>query len=211
MSKNKLQEQHNRNTKGPSADQGLTRQENHSTVFYRCTCPECGEDALELCGLGVFFRSEFLGVTHENEFGCGHMELDGDYDWVIECGSCGYSVFDTEKVTVDSLLEWAATHGQAVRNLTFTCPVCGSQHLDEVEIGLRWNRSVRAVYETMENSETEAQAEVALSFERVTDYGKSVLYCCIRDHELTKEYGSPVQTPEELVDWLKAHQKANNK
>jgi predicted RNA-binding Zn-ribbon protein involved in translation (DUF1610 family) len=174
-------------------------------VFYRCTCHECGEDALELCGLGVFYRAEFLGVTDGDEFGCGSMQLDGDYDWEIECTSCGYRVFDGQEVTLDNLLEWAASLGKSVTRLEsgFVCPVCGSRHLDRIETG---KRSVRAVYEIDGNSETEAHAEVALSFERVLEGGDSVRYCCSKKHELTKQDGSPVQTPEELVEWLKAHQ-----
>jgi predicted RNA-binding Zn-ribbon protein involved in translation (DUF1610 family) len=202
MSKKDLQKDLEKEAIEPSTVDNVTPQENQTEppLFYRCVCPECGEDDLKLNGFGIFFSSEFLGVTDGDEFGCGHMELDGDYDWVIECSSCGYSVFDTGGVTLDNLMEWAATHGKAVKTLEFICPICGSQYLNRIEKG---TRSVRAVYEILENSET-AHAEVALSFERAVDVGISVRYGCLKNHELAKQDGSPVQTPEELVEWLKA-------
>ncbi|MGB6063255.1 MAG: hypothetical protein WBG50_00490 [Desulfomonilaceae bacterium] len=205
MSKRKPEQELNNKSVAPSAGQEMMPEETESSVFYRCTCPECGEDALELCGLGVFYRSEFLGVTDGDEIGCGYMELDGDYNWAIVCRSCEHSFFDTQEVTLENLLEWASTHGKAVRRLEsgFVCPVCGSQALERIERG---NRSVRAVYEISDNSETEAHAEVALSFEQVLEGGNSVRYCCWKKHELTNQDGSPVQTDEELVAWLKAHQ-----
>jgi hypothetical protein len=172
-------------------------------LFYRCRCPECGEDALKLNGFGVFFRSKFLGVTNDGEFGCGDLELDGDYHWLIECGSCCYRDFDTDMLPTDSILEWAVAHGKALKTLEFRCPVCGSQYLQRIEKAIR---SVRAVYEIAENSETKAHAEVTLSFERVAPAGKWVRYCCSNRHELAKHDGSPVQTPEDLVEWLKGRQ-----
>ncbi len=91
-------------------------------VFHRCTCPECGEDAMELCGHGVFFRSDFLGVTHDAEFGCGEMVLDGEYHWIIACGSCGYEAFNTDVLPNDTLVDWVASHGQAMRCWNSTVP-----------------------------------------------------------------------------------------
>ncbi|MFC1833214.1 hypothetical protein ACFL2Q_00600 [Thermodesulfobacteriota bacterium] len=131
------------------------------------------------------------------------MRLGGDYDWEIECASCGYRVLDTEGVTLDSLLELAITHGTAANELGFTCPVCGSHYLEQV---YTMSRSVRAVYETSNNEKMEPHAEVALSYEQVTEYGKSFQYCCSNDHELTKQDGAPIRTLEDLVEWLKAHQ-----
>lgn len=203
MARKKIEKNPNKKAEKPAAAKGAVQQEPQPPVFYRCTCPECGEDTLELCGFGVFYRSEFLGVTDEDEFGCGYRELAGDYDWVITCSSCGHSVFDTPTVSVDNLLEWAGTHGKAVSRLElgFTCPICGSQALERIE---RANRSVRAVYEISDNSDTKAHAEVALSFEAVMEGGDSVRYCCWKKHELTNEDGSPVQSDEELVEWLRA-------
>lgn len=209
MAKKKIEKNQNKKAETPATAKGAVQQEPQPPVFYRCTCPKCGEDTLELCGFGVFYRSEFLGVTDENEFGCGYMKLDGDYDWVIICSSCGHRVFDAPKVTVDNLLEWACTHGKAVSRLEldFTCPICGSQALERIE---RANRSVRAVYEISDNSETKGHAEVALSFEQVMEGGDSVRYCCWKKHELTNQGGSPVQSEEELVEWLKAHEPSAN-
>ncbi|MFC1836414.1 hypothetical protein ACFL2Q_17110 [Thermodesulfobacteriota bacterium] len=165
-------------------------------VWYRCICPECGEDALELHGLYVFPRAEFLGVTHDGEFGCGHLELDGDYHWVIECRACEYRAFDTDKLLAEPLLEWACANGKAIEELKLTCPVCGDNSLEKTS---RMSRSVRTAYETSGNEETGTHAEVALSFAPVLEYGDSVRYCCFKSHELTKEDGSPIRTAEELV------------
>jgi len=133
------------------------------------------------------------------------MQLGGEYEWEIECSSCGYRVFDKEGVTLDSLLQWAVNHGKVMRTLEFgfVCPVCGSPYLERIE---RASRSVRAVYEIEGNSEAEAHAEVALSFEQVLEGGESVRYCCRNKHELANEDGIPVKTAEELVEWLKARQ-----
>jgi predicted RNA-binding Zn-ribbon protein involved in translation (DUF1610 family) len=203
MAKKKGEKGINKKSKTSSANHGVTLQQNESTVFYRCACPECGEDALELYGRDVFFRSEFLGVTNDGEFGCGNLGLDGDYHWVIECSSCGHVAFDTDMLPTETLLDWAAAHGKVIKELEFTCPVCGSADLLRTERG---NRSVRAVYEVAENSKTKGRAEVALSFEHVMEGGKSVRYCCLEGHELAKQDRSPVGTLEELVEWLKALQ-----
>jgi hypothetical protein len=175
------------------------------SIFHRCPCPECAEDDLELFDFGTFSRSEFLGVTNDGEFGCGDLESDGDYHWVLQCGSCGFKIFDTDVVLSDTLLDWADAHGQAINQQQFRCPVCGDHYLNQVETHLERIRSVRAVYEIRDHSETEAHAEVALSFERVVRGGESVRYRCEMGHELAKDDGSPVETPEELVEWLKAH------
>jgi transcription elongation factor Elf1 len=185
----------------PQENESVSRKE--PPVFYRCKCPECGEHNLELCGLDVFFRSEFLGVRSDGQFGCGYMELDGEYHWIIRCGSCEHEFFNTNELSDEVLINWAAANGQVMRPWEFTCPVCGSNYLDEV---YTMNRSVRAVYETSDNEGAEISAEVALSYEQATEYGKPVRYRCSNDHELTTEDGNPVQSEEELVQWLKAHQ-----
>ena len=192
--KKKLQDKLNKAAEPASTDPGVTRQEKESSVFYRCTCPECGEDTLELSGFSVFYRSKFLGVTDEGEFGCGDLGDDGEYDWVIECSSCGYRVFDTQEVTLDNLSEWASKNGKTLKRLEseFLCPVCGTKFLDRIERG---NREVRAVYENADDSET--WAEVALSFGHYMSGGETVRYCCMKGHELTKEDGTPVKTAEE--------------
>jgi len=205
MSNEDFQKDMSEKANEPSKVDNVPRQDEGTepSVFYRCTCPECGEDDLELLDVGTFFRSEFLGVTNDGYFGCGDLELDGDCHWVIECGSCGHGIFDTDVVPFDTLLDWVDAHGQAIKQLEFSCPVCGSEFLDQVET-LKRSRSVRAVYEIRDNSETEAHAEVALSFERAERGGESVRYCCLGGHELAKDDGSPVQNVEELVVWLKA-------
>jgi len=190
----------------PSVDENVISQEqkSDSPVFYRCTCPECGEDTLELFDYGLFSRSKFLGVTNDGEFGCGHLEMDGEYQWVLECSSCGHKAFDTDLLPSDTLADWAETHGQPMKQLEFTCPVCGNNWLDQVEIDLKRKREVRAVYEIMEKSKSKPSFEVALSFARVVVGEKSVRYCCSMGHELAKDDGSPVENAQELVEWLKA-------
>jgi hypothetical protein len=78
MSKKDLQKELEEKANEPSTVANTTRRDDDKepSVFYRCVCPECGKDTLDLSGLGVFFRSEFLGVTNEGEFGCGALELD---------------------------------------------------------------------------------------------------------------------------------------
>lgn len=201
MSEEKVRRSSSTEIEGSSTDQGQTPPQSESRVFYRCTCPDCGEDTLELCGLDVFFRSDFLGVTRRGEFGCGFMKLDGDYHWVIQCGSCGYEAFNTNELSDDDLINWAAANGRAKKMLEFKCPICGSDYLDEV---FSANRSVRAVYETSDNEDAEFPAEVALSYEQAREYGEPVRYRCSNGHELAKEDGSPVETPAELVQWLKS-------
>lgn len=203
MSEERVDRSSSTEIEGSSTDQGRTPPQSESRVFYRCTCPDCGEDTLELCGLDVFFRSDFLGVRDDGEFGCGDLELDGDYHWMIECGSCGHEFFNTDMLSPEVLIEWAAANGRAKKMLEFKCPICGSDYLDEV---FSANRSVRAVYETSDNEDAEFPAEVALSYEQAREYGEPVRYRCHKGHELTKEDGSPVQSHEELVEWLKAHQ-----
>ncbi|MBM3299333.1 MAG: hypothetical protein FJY85_05210 [Deltaproteobacteria bacterium] len=205
MAENNLENELSIKSETPSNDQALTAQQIESGIFYRCTCPECGEDALELFGFNTFYRSDFLGMTDRDEFGCDYLELDGEYDWAIICRSCGHSVLKEKEVTLDNLLEWATTHGKAVTRLDygFACPVCGSQSLEMTGETTRW---VRVVYEISDNSETEAHAEVALSFGQGSQGLNSGRYCCGKNHELKKKDGSLVQTPEELVEWLKAHQ-----
>lgn len=205
MAENNLENELSVKSETPSDDQAVAGQQTKPPVFYRCTCPECGENALELFGFGTFYRSDFLGMTDGDQFGCDYMELDGEYDWAIICRSCGHSVLEEKEVTLDNLVEWAATHGKAVTRLEhgFACPVCGSQSLEMTGETTRW---VRAVYEISDNSETEAHAEVALSFGHASQGLNSGRYCCGKDHELTNPDGSPVRTPEELVEWLKHHQ-----
>jgi predicted RNA-binding Zn-ribbon protein involved in translation (DUF1610 family) len=195
----------------PSDHENVPPGEPQTEVFYRCTCPECGEDSLELFDFGLFSRSKFLGVTNDGEFGCGHLEIDGEYHWALKCASCGYEALDSDMLSSDTLLDWADAHGQPMKQLEFTCPVCGNNWLDQVEIDLKRKREVRAVYEIMEKSKTKPSAEVALSYEQVVVGEKSVRYCCSMGHELAKNDGSPVATGQELVEWLKAQQAVNKR
>jgi predicted RNA-binding Zn-ribbon protein involved in translation (DUF1610 family) len=199
MLKKKTEKEMNEKSEIPSADDGVTLEQKEPT-FYRCTCPECGE-ALE-GHFAVVYRSEFLGVTDDGQVGCGDLVLDADHCAVTGCGSCGHTQ-DKWRLPLEDPQDRVTAHGQAIKRLEFVCPVCGSLCLLRAE---RASRAVLGVYEIAENSETKGRAEVALSFEHVMEGGKSVRYCCVEGHELAKEDGSPVGTPEELVEWLKALQ-----
>ena len=183
----------------------LQGQKSDSPVFYRCTCPNCGKDALELHDSGVFLRCDLLGVTGEADIGCGSLELAGACERAIQCWSCGHRIYEEASLDPDRLLEWARTHGKATNPLEFTCPVCGSHQLDQVEIEVERRRPVMAVYEIVENSEKEDYAEVALRCNRIVLGRESFRYRCTKGHELAKNDGSPVETGQELVEWLKTY------
>jgi predicted RNA-binding Zn-ribbon protein involved in translation (DUF1610 family) len=175
-------------------------------VFYRVTCPECGGDALNLLDSGVFNRSPVLGVTSNGEVGCTRTELDGDYQLDLMCHDCGHDLFSDQFVNYfykdPDLIQWAKSNGEAHKTLSFTCPECGSHELSRVEIGLEFWHVVVAACEA---NSPEGEPFEALSHLRDLLGGGSYRYRCSGKHELTKDDGTPVQTPEELVDWLKAH------
>ncbi len=73
------------------------------------------------------------------------------------------------------------------------------------ETGIELVQEVRAVYTIPGDTDEEEQAEIALTPIRHTRYSANPTYRCLKGHELANDDGSPVETAEELVAWLKAH------
>jgi hypothetical protein len=196
----------------PSTVDNVTHEDEESEplVFYRCVCPECGANALKVFDSGVFTQSPVLGITNDGEIGCSHTELGGGYDLAVYCRSCGHHICKdsfTNVCTEDLLFEWAESHGEARNVLAFGCPKCDSHELVKVEIGVELSSEVVAV---CESDSPDAPPIVAVSHIRDIDRGGSYKYRCSRGHELAKDDGGPVQTPEELVEWLKANVSGRN-
>ena len=194
-----LEEQHNKLC--GKAKEPTTEDEAASPVFYRCVCPECGEDTLSLLDLDMFAESPILGATSTGEIGCSHTSLDSHgCNLEIWCRSCGGPVGNPH-----SLIEWAKAQGEVRTTLPFQCPKCGSRELHRVEIGLEFVSTVVAV----SVSDTPGvDPIVALSHERDLDKGEVYRYRCSSGHVLAAADGFPVQTDEELVVWLKTRQSA---
>lgn len=191
----------------PSLDDGMEQasQEAQPAVFHRLTCSECGEDTLSLCDFGVFLRSDFLGMTSEGEKGCGHIELDGDYEYVVMCRSCGHRVFEDPSCTEEQLMKWASDAGEETRILPFHCAECDSTSLSEISTCVEVVRDIVAVCEVSKDDEPEEQPLVALVPDKQTWLRGPTRYRCARGHELAKDDGTPVETEQELIAWLKAH------
>jgi hypothetical protein len=193
----------------PSANENVSRQEAEHAVFYRCNCPECGRDDLNLIDSGVFLCSPVVGITGEGEIGCSHTELDGDHELGLICRECGHTVCSdyTENLECqnDLLLKWAKSHGEAVCTIPFRCPVCDSNELNKVETGIDLWTVVEAVCEAVppNGDALEAVSPVRHFLGRI-----AIRYRCSSGHELAKDDGSPVENPKELVEWLKAHRRS---
>ena len=179
-------------------------------VFHRLTCPKCEEDTLSLYDFGVFLRSDFLGMTSEGEKGCGHIELDGDYEYVVMCRSCGYRVFEDLSCTEEQLMQWASDAGEETRILPFHCSVCDSTSLSEIRTGVEIVRDIVAVCEVSKDDEPEEQPLVALVPDKQMWFRGPTRYRCARGHELAKDDGTPVETEQELIAWLKARSASGN-
>ena len=172
-------------------------------VFYRVTrCPNCGEDDLNHFDFGVFQRSDFLGVTSGGETGVDQTTMDGDCNHVVMCRNCDHRIFDDSQDTNEDLLEWAMDNGQETEMLEFLCPICESQDLYAHKTGIEISQEVVAVYPAPDESGGEHR--IALDPNRYIDYA-ATRYRCHRDHELTKGDGRPVETADDLVEWLRAH------
>jgi predicted RNA-binding Zn-ribbon protein involved in translation (DUF1610 family) len=181
-------------------------QELERAVFYRCTCPQCGNDFLKLRGFGQLDQSLFLGVTGEGTQGLGYDELDRDCNQALRCDVCGYSALLKGSHQSEGLLEWARSHGKQINGLGFTCPVCGSNELYQVDIGAEIHSVVETVYHNVDDPVGSNQALVALACDQDIIYGFDFRYRCFNGHELAKDDGTPVDTSEDLVEWLKACQ-----
>jgi hypothetical protein len=189
-----------------------TKTEATPLVFQRVRCcPSCGEDGLSYCDFGVFHRSHFFGMTSDGHKGCGRVELDGDDELAIFCRECGYEFHNDLSSTDEQLMERVVAEGQEIQVLNFSCPVCQSTRLYEHETGIELLQEVRAVYTIPGNNDEEEQAEIARTPIQHTRYSANPTYRCLNDHELANDDGSPVETAEQLVAWLKAHSASGQK
>jgi transcription elongation factor Elf1 len=206
MSKKNLKSKAIKKTGKAKSDTGLEQRKEKikPSRFHKCTCDECGEDALVFCDFGAYLQSDFRRMTSEGEKGCGHLELEGDYEYVVMCESCGHRIFEDVSCSEEQILDWAIEHGKALPMLDFSCPICGSKTLSEISTGVEISREVVAVCEVSENGEPEKKPLVALAPDRLFVHSRPATYRCSKGHELAKEDGTPVETAEELVEWLKA-------
>lgn len=184
-------------------DQG--RNEARPAVLHLVPCPECKKDTLDLIDSGVSIRSPIVGITSDGEVGCLYTELTGDYQLGIRCRHCGHEVCGdlsvTGEVGDEFLSKCAKSATEARPALPFVCSTCDSQELHQVEVGIEFSHAVVAVCE----SDALGNAPlIAVSHQRDIGGRGISRYRCSRGHELAKEDGTPVETSEELVEWLKA-------
>ena len=175
-----------------------------SLRFYRWACPTCGKEALEFRDPGQFVRADFLGVAESGAIGCGLFDMDGDSTPEIFCRECGTTLYKEEALAPARLLEFARSHGRELQRYGFNCPACGSTSLCQVEMATEITREIEAVYEEIMDAMEGKQAAVALSCDRDILGGESLRYRCINGHELAHEDGRSVETPNQLLEWLKA-------
>jgi hypothetical protein len=200
-----LEQETNKKTEKPSVDDGMTRTRTEPHAFYVCKCPECVEDDLELIDTGGFWRSGVAGITGKGEIGCYRTGPAGEYELGLFCRRCGRQVCtdseETESCNSAFLTEWARSNGERHSVLPFSCPVCDSEALYKIEVGIEFHTAVVAVCEADYPRTNPIQA---LSYVQDVFGGGSFRYHCSNGHELAKDDGSPVENPKELVEWLKA-------
>lgn len=176
-----------------------------SAVFHQLTCSGCGGNEFILIDSGTFTESPVLGITEHAEIGCARTTLEGDYELGVYCRSCDHQISGmhafNEHFENESLLEWAKSNGQARHTLPFSCSKCDSSQLFRIETEIEFSQEVLAVCERDSPGD---DALVALSFLRDIGGRGISRYRCSRGHELAKDDGTPVETSEELVAWLKA-------
>jgi hypothetical protein len=189
---------------GLSDDKSVAPQDGKPSVFYRRPCPECRKDTLDFIDFGVSMRSLILGITSDGEIGCSRAELEGDYKLGIYCRSCGHQVCSDSSLTNECsdefLSEWAKSAIKARTAPPFVCSTCDSQELHQVEVGIEFSHAVVAV------CEADAPGNgplIAVSHQRETGGRGTYRYRCSQGHELANDDGTPVETAEELVAWLK--------
>lgn len=190
---------------GLSEDKNIPPQDSEPPAFYRCRCPKCAKDELRLESSSSS-ESKLFGITSDGDTGCSpteseHYDRDG-----IHCQACGHRVcgdsFNDPVCDDELLLEWAKSQGEALTPLTFVCPKCDSSMLQRIEVGIEFFNHVMAVCE----SDSAGSAPlVALWPIRHSRGDRSYRYRCSEGHELAKDDGNPVETPEELVQWLRSH------
>ena len=205
MSENNVLKGMNVKACGLLDDKSVTPQDGKPPVFYRRPCSECGQNALNLIESGLFTRSPILGITSDGEIGCSGTELDGDYELGIYCRSCGQQVCSDSSLANECgdefLSGWAKAATEAPPTLPFVCSTCDSQELHQVEVGIEFSHAVVAVCEADPPGNGPL---IAVSHLREIGGRGTYRYRCSQGHELAKDDGTPVETAEELVEWLKA-------
>jgi hypothetical protein len=197
---------------GLSDDKGVPPQDSKPSVFYRCTaCMRCGKDSLRLRGFGELDHSPFEGVTGEGTPCLGHDLLDRDCHQGITCQECGYDVSLKGSEQSNALLEWARSTGEEIPAPGFTCPACRTHKLVQVQLEVEIYSGIAAVCEIVSGAMPDKKHMVALTGERLVMGGSSYRYRCENDHELANDDGSPVETAEDLVEWLKASAAGDNR
>jgi hypothetical protein len=170
-------------------------------VLHRCKCPDCGEDTLELYDFGSWYRCGLIGINSKGEFGCEFVEYQGEYQYAIECPECNFRL--PEEFCSDSqrVIEWARSQGDDRKTVQFTCPICGTHELYEAKTESEIRYDVTSIYLTSDGG-----IRAAINGSEEVLPGSRLRYRCGMDHELMKEDGSPVETEQELIEWLKARQ-----
>ena len=174
-------------------------------VFYRCTCPRCHNESLRLRGFGQLDRGLFVGVTGKGTPGLVYDELDQDCDPGITCHDCGFDGYLQGAHQSNTLLEWARQTGEELPALRFTCPACGTHELMQVQLEVEIHSVIAAVCEIDSEAVPDRRAMVTLTGEQLLLAGGPFRFCCENGHELAKDDGTPVETADELVAWLKAN------
>lgn len=176
-----------------------------SPMFHQLRCSQCGGNDLILIDSGIYTESPVLGITEYAEIGCARTTWEGDYELSIHCRNCDHQISNghsfNEHFENESLLEWAKSNGQARDTLPFSCSKCDSSQLFRIVTEIEFSQEVVAVCEP---DSPGGDPLVALGFLRDIGGRGISRYRCSRGHELAKDDGTPVETSEELVAWLKA-------
>jgi hypothetical protein len=196
---------------GLSEDKKVPPQDSEPPEFHRCRYRKCGQDELRLESRSSS-ESKLFGITSHGDIGCSPTEVEHYHLHGIYCQACGHRIcgasFSDNVCDDEVLFEWAKSQGEALTALTFVCPKCDSFILERTEVGIDFFNHVMAVCE----SDSPGGAPlIALWPIRYSRGGRSYRYRCSKGHELAKDDGTPVETAEELVEWLKACSAANNR
>ncbi len=178
--------------------------------FYQCICPECGSDDLTYVDFGFFSESDFMGFSNGFETGVLKTRFlcPGEDNLMIQC-KCGQKWHEYESIDDD---DWVRSNCVPRRILPFKCPQCGSEELYQIEI-IDFKSPVLAACEPDASGENPliAVGYIRMIYDLEDRRPGPLRYRCSEGHELTKYDGSAVETAQELIDWLKAHQPNSQK
>ncbi len=187
------------------------------------TCPHCGGHTLRQYDANPYYWSCTVSVWLEDEDDPETAQIDEESEPTYErqgdpmddpgwcCADCGRVLCyanGSSLGTEDSLAEWLLEHcpqENPSNEIDFTCPVCGSQRLDQVGEALARSEPGPNECRSLQDQEKESKPEVAVSPDLIPQGGESFRYRCINGHELANDDGTPVENQKELFEWLKAH------